>query len=390
MADRKARLATIASHVAALVIAASPAMAQKKPAIADKRDTGTSDPATGQPKGRDAVNDPAVPTRTPARIATPSNAATPRRRAPRPIRTARRTMFPIPPPASRQVATAPPTIPAVPTRTRTRIASRRMPGHHADRRRHRSGLPEGRCARPRHARARRRCPAGYSRRPVRRAEAAAAFRRRCVRAARRRFASRCSGGSLRLGRRRLRRRDPDSATAPVTCCDRGPASRRRRRRKQAAGRLAASGQRRLRSRRGAGHGRRRRRRRPGHRRRLRPAGPLAAAFDPARRHHRALRHSRRPAGRYGAGAACRRPADSGARAQPRLRPAAGRSDRELCVQAHLARFRCRQRRRRQRRRHRHRDRRDPSGARRRDRRRIRRHARRRQVTTATTAPRSPA
>ena len=53
MADRKARSATIASIVAALVIAASPAMAQKKPAIADTRDTETSDPATGQPKGRE-------------------------------------------------------------------------------------------------------------------------------------------------------------------------------------------------------------------------------------------------------------------------------------------------------------------------------------------------
>ena len=340
MADRKARLATVASMVAALVIAASPAMAQKKPAIAEKRDTGTSDPATGQPKGRDAVDDPgsadkdagkdrdpvecrdAASTGAPAdpdcpkddvpdpatgepagrdsaaddpgradkdadKDRTPSNARTPRRPAPTSIRTARRTMRPTPAGPGASSIVLPDIL------VDLFGGPKRLPpfGDGA------SAQPGG--GSPADAQADLSASGGAG-----------------------------SGAAIPI---------PQQRPSPAATAD--PASRRRRRRKPAAGRLAARGQRRLRARRSAGHHRRRRRRRPGHRRQFRPAGPLAAPFDPARRHHRPLRHPRRPAGRYRAGAACRRPAGSGARAQPRLRPAAGRSDRELCVQAHFARFR---------------------------------------------------
>ena len=361
MADRKARTGIIACIVAALVIAASPAMAQKKPATAGTRDAGTSDPATGQPKGRDAAM----------------------------IRQCRQ---------GRRQGSQP----------------RRMPRRRVDGRPGRSGLPEGRCSDPAtgepadrdsaaddpgradkdadkdripsNARTPRR-PAPTSIRTARRTTrptpacpgaswlSCRIFSSTCSagqsgcrlaatvpsRAAWRRTAEPMLGGSIvRLGRRRLRRRDPEfrnSARHLLRLRTRQlpPLSPQADRRSSRRARSAA------------------------------PSFPTkcwspSTAAPPTSRTSppsfglqiRSQRLSTLlgvtivrfgipdgTAGRYRAGAACRRPAGAGARAQPRLRPAAGRRDRELCVQAHLARFRCGQRHRCQRRRHRHRGRRRP-------------------------------
>ena len=282
-----------------------------------------------------------VPTRTRARIAIPPNAATPRRPAPMSIRTAAKDDAPDPTRPSRRAAMPPPTIPAGADKDagkdRNPVECRDAD---VDRRRRRSGLPEGRCARRRPARARRRDPAGHPRRPVRRAKAAAAVRRRwrCAAPAAARPALvpgdlTASGGA------------GTGAAIPVPQPRPSPAATATR---PVAAAVAAS---------------------------LPPVvspravsgafvpdevlvtidGGTADVQDIAAGFGLQIRSQRLsallgvtivrygiPDGRPVGTVLAQLAADAagiGARAQPRLRPAAGRSDRELCVQAHFARFR---------------------------------------------------